>query len=253
MPTPLIGSPWQSSWSGSTSPVLAPTGTGTFAVSVGDVLVVEATSENANRTFNTPTNVAAGAATITWTAKDNVGSGGSAPKAQSWTGAVTGAGNVQISLSKSDAFTLDFGVIVWAFDGTTVSGIGQTRGTVLTSPSTGTPSLAPSAPWTANSFICAVDSDWQALAITGHAYTGPGTASDDNAVNVDGNYSTYAWHHADSGASPGSTAIGMTAPTGQTYALLFVEVLPVSFTVDNSTKPARAGMFTPQLRQDGWF
>lgn len=248
IPTPVAGSPWQSSWSVSTSPKLAPT-SGSWVATIGTQIVVEMMAENGDALFaNPPTNAATGPATIVWDAqRRNIGVVNSVCRGVIWTGAVTVAGNVQISVATSANTGPDvWGMIVWAFSAH--GGIGQTLAANGTTGPTGTPG----SPWSAGSAVCCGVADFAAAAIATRAYrTNLGAATEDNAINVDGNYSTYAWHHADSGAG-GSVAIGMTAPS-QTWTLLGTEVLAAPNPADNTTKPGRLGMFTPQLRQDGWF
>jgi hypothetical protein len=56
---------------------------------------------------------------------------------------------------------------------------------------------------------------------------------------------------AASTASQAITGTFTTSSTANTGALV---IFPsATLPADNTTKPARAGMFTPQLRQDGWF
>jgi hypothetical protein len=222
-PTQISGSPWQSAWNSSTTPKLAPTAS-TFAVSVGDVIVAGAVSEN-GQTFGAPTNAAGTSpATITWTARPNIGTAGSTTRAAMWTGVVTVAGNVQVSIARtsvSGGATDLFGIIVWAFNshggvGTTASGSGAAS----------LPSATPVVAWTANSTVCCINGDWTAVShgATRSYRTNIGAATERNYAPTDSNYTTEAWEHADSGAAPGSGAIGLTTPN-MTWSLVGVEVL----------------------------
>lgn len=226
-PTQISGSPWTSAWNSTTSPKLAPTGSGTFAVSTGDLIAVAAVNEN-NGAFGTPTNAAGSSpATITWTSRANTASP-SHCRAQVWTGAVTAGGNVQVSVTLG---AQDFGIIVWAFS--SHNGVGQAVGNVG---SASAPSLAPGSAWTANSTVCCANGDWTAVShgATRSYRTNLGTATERNYSAVDGNYTTEAWEHADAGASPGSGAIGLTTPN-MTWSMVAVEVLA----------PAGGGSTTP--------
>jgi hypothetical protein len=222
-PTQISGSPWQSAWNTSTTPKLAPTAT-TFAVSVGDLIVVEAADEN-GQTYGTPTNAAGTSpATITWTAKPNIGTAGASTRVAAWTGSVTVAGNVQVSVARtsvSGGASDFFGIIAWAFNshggvGTTASGSGTAT----------LPSATPVAPWTAGSTVCVTNGDWTAVShgATRSYVTNLGAATERNYQPVGTNYTTESWEHADSGVSPGSLAVGMTTPN-QTWSLVAVEVL----------------------------
>jgi hypothetical protein len=166
-PVPITGSPWQSAWSTTTSPKLAPAA-GSFAVGVGDLIVVALTAENDKVIGGTPTNAATGPAAITWTQDQDVNPdsrGGLWAGATAWTGVVTAAGNVQVSVANTGTTTLDYGIIVWAFS--SHGGVGQT----LKGNASGTaPSATPGAPWTANSTVCAANADWNAVVLATRTY-----------------------------------------------------------------------------------
>jgi hypothetical protein len=137
---------------------------------------------------------------------------------------VTVAGNVQVSIARtsvSGGATDLFGIIVWAFNshggvGTTASGSGAAS----------LPSATPVVAWTANSTVCCINGDWTAVShgATRSYRTNIGAATERNYAPTDSNYTTEAWEHADSGAAPGSGAIGLTTPN-MTWTLVGVEVL----------------------------
>lgn len=212
-PVMITGSPWQSSWSTATSPRVAPSA-GTFSAIVGDVLVVIAENENTASTFGAnPTNT--GTATITWTVAGTGISAGSFGAIKAWTGSVTGAGTVAVSLTLTG--TAHAGIIVWGF--TTHGGVGAIPN--ATSGTTSAPILT--ATWAANSTLCCGISDFSAAAASStYRVVTVGAATVDNATNDDGNYTAYAWRHADTGTG-GSAAIGST--TNMTYSLIGVEIL----------------------------
>jgi hypothetical protein len=236
-PVQITGSPWQSAWGTATTPKLAPTAS-TFAVGVGDKIVVEAVNESNSATFGaSPTNAAGTSpATITWASVDAAGTTGSFCRAGSWVGTVTVAGNVQVSLT-SAVSALFYGIIVWAFTAAGTSG----QGTHASGTGTGSgPSSLPAAAWSANSFVCGLIGDFSAgpigtLGTTRVYRANIGAATEDTATNTDGNYTVYAWHHADSGAG-GSVAVGMTLPT-QTWTLVAVEILG---TASSATRPRQS-------------
>jgi hypothetical protein len=248
-PTQLTGSPWQSAWNTTTSPKLAPTA-GSFAVGVGDLVVVELVVENdTTAPPATPSNAAASPATITWTLRQDVNPdarGGAWCGAAAWTGVVTGAGNVQASVAMAGA--LNYGIIVYGYPASGHGGVGQTqKGNGSTAPS-----IAPPSPWTAHSAVLCANGDWNAAANASPTYlTNVGTATQRNDVTAGTAYTTEAWEHADSGASPGSGAVGMG--TSQKWSMVAVEVLAPSAPVDNTTKPALPGEWSPQLRPEEWF
>lgn len=231
-PTQISGSPWQSAWNSSTVKK-APAAT-TFAASVGDLIVVLAANEN-GLVLNTPTNAAATSpASITWTSQRNVGTSGASCRAAGWTGVVTAAGNVQVQVTEGGGTGQDYGIIAWAFNAH--GGVGQTVG--LSGSSGSPPSLTPGSPWTANSTVCAVNGDWSAVShgATRSYRTNLGAATERNYVADDGSYTTEAWEHADSGASPGSGAIGLTTPN-MTWSMVGVEILGVAGTTTYPRRP----------------
>lgn len=222
-PTQISGSPWQSAWNSTTSPKKAPTAS-TFAVGVGDLIVVEANNAGAEGSFSTPTNAAATSpASITWTQKGNVGTSGVNSRAACWEGDVTAAGNVQVSVAQGGT-AVDYGIIVWAFPASGHGGVGQT---IATTGNSTAPSATPGAAWTAHSTVCCANADWNAASwgATRSYRTNLGAATERNYAAVDGNYTSGAWEHSDSGATPSSGAVGFTTPTMK-WSLTAVEVLP---------------------------
>lgn len=109
----------------------------------------------------------------------------------------------------------------------------------------------------ADSVLVCFLSDWAATGGTGP--TANPTYRQVDAANPTQRYSFTdgsTWHNDVFDyvtTSAGSKTVGETVPTGQTPNLVAVEVLASAVVADNTTKPALAGMFTPQLRQDGWF
>jgi hypothetical protein len=194
---------------------------------IGDAIVVIAENENTAATFGAnPTNT--GTATITWTAAGAGITAGSFGRIQGWTGSVTGAGTVAVNLTT--AGTGHAGIIVWAFN--SHGGVGAIP--AATSGTGAQPTLT--ATWAANSCVCCGISDFSA-GIAVHTYrTNIGAATEDNAAQDDGNYTTYAWRHADSGTG-GSAAIGMT--TSMTYSLIGVEILGTAGSAVTVPSPAR--------------
>lgn len=218
-PVQAAGSPYQTAWTGTGTK----TAGGGVSVGVGDLIVVLAADENftGGTPISTPSNT--GSATVTWTARGTVLTS-SFCEVRGWTGSVTGAGTLTVS---SACGSNNWGYAVYVFPSGSHGGVGQvpagTSGTAAAPTATAT--------WAANSFVAGIDADWAAGAIATRAYRANiGAATELNAINVDGNYSTYAFYHADSG-SGGSQAVGMTAPT-QTYSLVAIEVLGTGAVVE---------------------
>ena len=229
-PTQHAGSPFQTGWtSGATK-----TAGGGLAVGVGDLIVVQAIGEDAGQSFSTPTNVASGPATITWTRRGNV-SVGSRCEGDSWTGEVTAAGNLTVSVTETVGNQVNWGMVVYAFPASGHGGLGLTPAGANGSGSGPTLTGA----WTADSMICCACGDWSAVA---HGpprdyRTGAGAATEVNYANVDGNYSTEAWYHAD--ANGGSNAVGLATPN-MTWTLLVVEVLGTAGAPEPTVEAFRA-------------
>jgi hypothetical protein len=230
----LTGSPWQTTWTGSGTKTA---GAG-FSVAVGDLLVVLAATEDTSQgALPTPTNT--GTATITWTAQGTV-TAASHAAAKGWTGSVTGAGTVTVSMATPVPVN-NWGFVAWGFGSANHGGVGA-----VPAGGSGTATLPSlTATWAANSFVCCINADWSAVTHgASRSYlTNVGAATERNYVNADGNYTTEAWNHADSG-SGGSQAVGLSTPT-MTWSLVAVEVLGTgggSVTVKKIPTP-RAAVF----------
>lgn len=223
-PVQSAGSPYQTAdWNTIATTKTAPAAT-TFTVAAGDLLVVLIMNEGAN-TISTPTNT--GTATITMTQQVSQGASGSNCACKVFSGAVTGGGTVQLSVTCGG--TGAFGFIIGAYAAANNGGVGTHANAIVTSPTSGAPVATPVAPWTANSTVWCVNGDWAATAhgATRSYRTNIGATTEYNYIQVDSNYSTEAWIHADTGAAPGSGTIGLTTPTTQVYSVAGIEVLGV--------------------------
>jgi hypothetical protein len=183
-----------------------------------------------------PTNSAASPATLTWTARGTVSPANDCTAA-SWTGVVTGAGNLTVSVTPTGAgaATENWGHMVGAYAAANHGGVGLVPAGAS---GNGTaPTLT--AAWSPNSAVWCLNGDWTATShgATRSYRTGAGAATEVNyAANVGpGAYSTEAWYHADTGAG-GSQAVGLTTPT-MTWSLVAIEVLAASGSAAAASSP----------------
>jgi hypothetical protein len=204
-----------------------------ITVQVGDVVVLVGMSEDSTDTLYTPTN---SNTAQTWTLKQSivVASFGTT---YVWTTTVTTAQSMTMTVTSSSG-SRRHGVSVFQFRGAT--GVGTTSKTN----STGAPSLGITTA-SSNSAVVVAWSDWAAIDVATRAYrTGAGAFTEQTAVFVTGTYSVYAGYHANAGTA-GALTVGATAPTGQSYAIVAVEVqgaaaAPVSVPVLKSQAINRA-------------
>jgi hypothetical protein len=202
----------------------SPKTTPTFDVQSGDLLVCIGQWEGA---FNgTAVNAPTWTGTGTWTQRVTAGSLNNPNNSYVaiWSCDVTATATARtVSLTTlTGATTMDFGFTVtqWRAHG----GVGVTNSTALVSPSTGTPSL--SLTTSDGSAVQCGNDDWSAQDGTSRVWrTVNGSAMTESlyARNTT-NYAAYAAYAPDTG-SAGTTTVGLTAPTGQTYAIAGIEIL----------------------------
>lgn len=163
------------------------------------------------------------------------------------TAPVTGSGNLQAKVVGTQGAAnrrMNVGCFVYRnHDGVGVSGKSH-QGAGTTPQNTLTTSD--------NSALACCLTDWAAINTARTYLSANGLPTEDGHFADGSSWHYDAFDYADVGGA-GSKTIGESAPTGQTPNLLVVEVLAVAAVADNTTKPALAGMFTPQLRQDAWF
>lgn len=254
-PTQIAGSPFQTAWTtGATKTTVV------GAVGVGDLIVVETMVENFNATTfvwpTNPANSAASPATITWTARGTVATL-SQCASKSWTGIVTVAGNLTVSITATggSSATYNWGYTTGVYAAANHGGVGLTPAGATATGSAPTLTAA----WSANSAIWCINGDWSALDHgSPRSYrTGAGAATEVNyAANIGpGAYSTEAWYHANTGAG-GSQAVGLTTPT-MAWSLVAIEVLAAASTgVSGSSVasgPGVAGEFNPYMNYRMWL
>jgi hypothetical protein len=183
--------------------------TASFTPATGELIVVKSICDSTNTIAGTPVATGGG---ITWVkrAENRVAS---TAYGSIWTGIVTSGGvaiTISVTISGNSGY---ISMTVERWSGAQLSN----------SPSVCyvNGSGAPTANMTivgTGSYISWLNGDWNSQ--TG-AVTYTGTATQDGYVGVSGEYTAYAAYQT---ASAGATTIGMTAPTGQIYTLLGIEI-----------------------------
>jgi hypothetical protein len=184
-----------------------------------DALVVVACSEGGT-VLTTPT----GQSGFSWTSAQSIAGGGSNGEAEAWT-ATVGAGQGQTFTCSvtNTASGVNWGYLVYRFS--SHGGIGASN----KAQTTGGPTVSLTTT-AANSAVVAVNGDWAAVdgatrtwrtvnSVTPTAGNSLETLYSRNASNFTA-YSAY-WNDA---GTAGANNYGLSAPTGQTYSLIAVEV-----------------------------
>lgn len=202
--------------------------TPSFTPSNGEVIVVKAVAENNNCVPGTPTG-----GSQTYTSRASSAASSNVAAAIFTAVVASSPGSMTITVPWT-------GTAKWHSMVVERWGSAQLAGTPATN-STKTGSGAPSATVTtvaANSIVTTLDGDWNANAPGTPAYRS--SATQDGLHNKStGNYVAYYFYQ--SAASAGSQTIGMTAPTGQAWTLLGIEVQAGASDVNEPTTPAGTG------------
>jgi hypothetical protein len=205
-PSPTFIQEVETDWNTSTNPKT----TASFDVQAGDILVAYLAGENGNSTFS----ISGGS--LTWTLQNSVHSSTIA-EADVWTATVDTNKTMTVTMNQSvSSIQYGYGVITFRNS----SGVGATS-------KKNASSAAPSLNLTttkADSAIVWVNGDWAAVNGSSRTYrTGAGTFNETSYYYGSGIYTAYAGYHTDAG-SIGTYAVGMTAPSTQTYSIIAVEI-----------------------------
>lgn len=205
-----------------------------FTPATGDIIVVKAVSGDPIQTMGTPTGGG-------WTYTNRVSdSTASHTRAAIWTAPVTTGGTAQ-------TVALTFaGSIEWHSMLVEVWSGGQLAATPATVDTRG--SGAPSTTLTttaANSVVSWVDGDWAAVSPTGRTYNTTSATPTDEGVH-DGSTTQYVAYYAyQTAASAATQTFGLTAPGGQTWTLLGIEI--------QASATAAASLPPQTVRRRGWL
>jgi hypothetical protein len=217
-----------------------------LTVQVGDLIVVKAVAENAGTTFSTPTATGlATASAFTLEATQPTGTPGALdPRAQLWTATITsvsGGTSFGVDLGSNFSDWYGFRVEVWRdSDG---------FGTVFGASGDNSAPSATASTTQANSAITYVSTDWNALDGASRTYrtSDAGTFTEELYFHDSSYYTNYAGYHANAGAA-GSKTIGLSAPGGQRWALVGIEIKGTTSGTPQTAAPTSdisAGSWTP--------
>lgn len=210
MPAPTFVAEYESLWSGA-NPA---TQTISVTVAVSDVLVVVALTQDNPITVSTPT----GGTGIVWELKQSIVIVNYC-SAYLWTTVIETAQTFTLSLSKvGTAGGDDWGFNCLRFSSTDGVGASAKANAAAAAPSLALTTIQ------ANSAIVVVNGDWNASNAARTWRTGAGALTEKSYVYAGVNiYTIYVGYHADVGAV-GAKTVGLSAPTGQQYSLIAVEV-----------------------------
>ena len=207
-PSPTFVAEYETPWNTTTSPKT----TSNFSVQTGDILVAYAVNESSGSTIATPPT---GTLTGTWTLKQTI-SATNYTYLRLWTMQVaSNQTNVNVSFTNGGG---NFGADVLHFRNASSVGI-----TAQANSATGNPTLTLNG-ISDNSSIVMVNGDWSAK--TGartYNTTSAGTFTETSAYADGTSYGVEGGYYANAGTA-GNKTIGITAPTGMTWALAAIEI-----------------------------
>lgn len=182
--------------------------TSSFAVQAGDVLVAYGMTEDS------PNSLSISGGSLTWTQQQLVNTS-SYGRAYVWTATASSTTSITVTFTRSGSGQYGGDVLVFRGSG----GIGASSKTNTT----GAPSLALTTTQ-ANSAIVTASVDWNAVSGSSRTWrTGAGTLTETTYATDPAHGTFYGGYHASAGAA-GSKTVGLSAPSGQQYAIVAVEV-----------------------------
>ncbi len=186
--------------------------TSSFSVQANDELVAYVMTEAA-----APPSVSISGGSLTWTQLQvvNVANYG-------WTGLwaakVSSSGSISVTFTPTAGYSLYWGGAVDVFRGS--GGIGASAATNAT----GAPALNLTTTQ-ANSAIVVANDDYNDVNGSSRVWrTNAGALTEEDYAYVANDYTAYAGYHANAG-TPGAYTVGLSAPSGQAYSIVAVEVL----------------------------
>lgn len=206
------------------------TSTATKDVSVttaaGDLLVIMAISEDNAYSMSTPTG-----GSLTYTLRQDV-SVASYTRVTCWTAPATGSATFNVSITRATADAARWGYIVYRYSNH--GGVGQSAKTNVSS---GAPSLSITTTG-ANSALVVGNGDWAAADGTSRTWRSVNVSATETLYYRNtASYTVYQAHHTDTGAAGAKTA-GLSAPSGQKYSIVALEVLAAGGTSASASDAA---------------
>jgi hypothetical protein len=193
-----------SSWSTTT----ASKATSSFSVQSGDVLVAYGMTEDS------PNGLSISGGSLTWTQQQLVNAS-SYGRAYVWTATASSTTSITVTFTRSGSGQYGGDVLVFRGSG----GIGASAKTNTT----GAPSLSLTTTL-ANSAIVVASVDWNAVGGGSRTWrTGAGTLTETTYATDPAHGTFYGGYHANAG-TVGAKTLGLSAPSGQQYSIVAVEV-----------------------------
>lgn len=214
MPAPTFIGESETVWNTTTSPKTA-----VISVQAGDILVaIGATGDQSS-------SLAVSGGSLTWTLQQSVNVA-SFCWTGVWTATATSTTSVTVSFTRSGNTASWIGGNVLLFRAS--GGVGASNKTNAA----GAPSLSLTTTQ-ANSAVVVFNTDWNAIATARTWRTGAGALTEQTYVTGT-QYTVYGGFHADAGAA-GANTVGLSAPTGQAYGIIAVEIKGTSGTTQVSS------------------
>lgn len=222
MAAPTFAGEAETAWNSNSSPR-----TQSVTVTAGERLVVIGSSEDGSTTLATPTG-----GSLTYTLQQSVVVA-SYCTVYVWTATASSSATFDVSITASGGGQFGFNVL--RFSGS--DGFGASTKTNVAS---GAPSLSLTT-GSANSAIVAINADWNAGSgsrtwRTINSIT-PTAGSGEVSYAATGNFTIYGAYWSDAGTA-GAKTTGLSAPTGQKYAIIALEVLGTAGSSDATPTPA---------------
>lgn len=197
-----------------------------FTPTTGNILVVKYSSADTGLVPGTPTG---GGWTYT---KTSFSAGASHCYVSIWTATVGGSPASQTVALTSSGSNVPHSMVVEEWSGAQLA---ATPATNATKTGTGAPSATLSTVAN-NSVVTSINGDWAAVAPGTPAYLSSALEDNGGAPNghltVSGQYTAYYFYQT--AATLGSQTIGLTAPTGQTWSMVGIEIEATGATAPNS-------------------
>lgn len=232
--TPTVTEVAETAWSASPASV----NSGSITYATGDLIVILGGTGDAASTLSI--SKSAGTATLSTFTQQQVITTASSVYASIWTATVTAGGTATITLTKS-AGTNFIGGSFFKVTAASTAGLGASAKATV---ATGAPTLTFST-LADNSAVIVFNGDWNAADGTTRAWrTGAGALTETTYFRDAANWTVYAGIHADAGLA-GSKTVGLSAPTGQKYSLVAIEIKGVAGATQQEASGTAAISTTP--------
>lgn len=204
---PTLVAEYESTWNVGTTPRTA-----SVTTAVGDVLVAVGITADQAVVLGTPT----GGTSLTWTLRQEVNVSGYC-RVYVWTATATTAETFTFSIARTGSTDL------WGFNVLRYSGSDGIGASSKTNVSSGAPSLGLTTTVADSAIVIGVG-DWNAVDGASRTWRTVGAAATEQSYFRDSSfYTVYVGRHLDSDAT-GAKTVGLSAPSGQKYSIVAVEV-----------------------------